>query len=81
MLELRCNLDLPEKPLGTNDRGKLLAEHLERHLAMMFEVFGEVYDRHSAAAQFAAKPVPIGDRGTQAITQLGQWRRSVDGEG
>ncbi len=81
VLELRCNLDLAEKPLGTNDGGQLRAEHLERHLAMMFEVLGEVYDCHSAAAQFAAKPVPIGDRGAQAIRQLGQWRRSVDGEG
>src|SRR2546425_10004002 len=59
MSEARRDLDLPQEPLGA-DRGRELApEHLDRHLAVVLLVLGEVDGRHAAPAELAVDGVAV----------------------
>jgi hypothetical protein len=53
MLQLGGDLDLAGKPLGTQGRSELGPQDLNGHLAMVFEVFGDVYGGHASAAQLS----------------------------
>ena len=53
VLQVGGELDLGQEPLGADDRGELGPQHLERHLAVVPEVVGEVDRRHAARADLA----------------------------
>ena len=74
MLETCRGLDSIEEPLGANDRGKLGAEDLERHLVLMLEVVREVHDGHAADAEFAVDALAAGEGGVKAIGLCGHER-------
>jgi diguanylate cyclase (GGDEF)-like protein len=59
MLKARRDLDLSEKTLGTNDCGELVTEDLERDLAAVAQVVGEIDHRHSAGADLALDGIAI----------------------
>ncbi len=61
VLQVGGGLDLGEEPLGAEDRGQLGAEHLERDLAVVAEVVGEVDGGHAALAQLALEAVAVGE--------------------
>ncbi len=58
MFEMRGGLDLVEKPLGPDRRGDIPFEHLDRDVALVFEVACEVDRRHAAAAKLSLEPIP-----------------------
>ena len=62
MAELGGDLDLPEEPLRAEHRGQLRPEHLERHLAPVLEVVGEVDGGHAAAAELTLEAVAARER-------------------
>ncbi len=50
MLQVGRGLDLGEEAFGPDDSGELRPEHLERDLAIVLEVLGEVHGGHAAGA-------------------------------
>jgi hypothetical protein len=52
-------LDLAQKALTTDGGRRIRSEHLDRHLAMMFEIVGQADRGHSAAAEFAQDTVAV----------------------
>src|SRR5687768_2092872 len=71
MLQIGSDVDLRQKPLRTKHRGQLGPQHLERDVAVVLEVAGEVNRGHAAGTQLTLDLVPIGDVGHESI----QWRR------
>ena len=63
MIQLRRDLDLAQKPLGPEQRRQIGAEHLDRHLAVVLHVVGEVHRRHAPTAELALDAVAAGERG------------------
>src|SRR5262245_63225502 len=66
MLELGCNGDLAEKPVGTQRPGELRMKSLQRHQPVVGQVTRQVDRRHSAAAQLALDAIPAGHRDAHA---------------
>ena len=62
MAELRRDLDFPEEPVGAQGGGQLGPHHLDRHLAAVFEVGGQVDRGHPALAQHPLDGVGGGER-------------------
>ncbi len=52
--------DLVEEPLAAQHSRKLWLEHLDRDLAVVLEVLGQVDRRHAALAELALDPVVVG---------------------
>ena len=48
VLQVGGRLDLAEEPVGADDRGQLRPQDLDRDLAVVLEVLGEVHRRHAA---------------------------------
>src|SRR5205085_3481619 len=71
VLELRREADLSEKPLGTEDGGKLRAEHFERDGAVVLEISGEIDRGHPAAAELALDRVTTREGRTHALEEVG----------
>ncbi len=59
--EASRDLDLAQEALGTEDRGEVGVQHLERHGAVVLEVFGEVHRGHPARAELALDGVTVGE--------------------
>src|SRR5690348_4606603 len=75
MGEARGDLDLAEKALACQRLAELWFQYLERHLAVMAKVFGDVHCRHPARADLALEAVTIGQRGAQPFLDRGHRRR------
>ncbi len=71
MLQPCRDLDLPEKALGAEGGGELRVQHLERHLAAVFEVLRQVDCGHSPAANLPLDRVSIGENGFKPVAKLG----------
>ena len=56
---------------GAEDGGQLGPEHLERHLAVVAHVVGEVDRGHAALAHLALEAVAVGEGGAQVRERLG----------
>src|SRR5437763_13478905 len=61
MLQARRGPDLDDESLGSEHRRQLGLEHLDRDLAIVLEVVGEIDRRHAALAQLALDAVAIGE--------------------
>ena len=55
-------------------RGQLRTEHLDRHLAVVLEVLGEIHGRHTALTQLPLDPVAVGESGRESMSR---WSRST----
>ena len=79
MIEFGGEVDLGEKPSPAQHGGQLRAEHLERDVAVVLEVVGQVDRGHAALAELVVEPVAVLKGGGQARrTQVPQdrlWRR------
>ena len=60
MLQRGRRLDLDHEPLGAEHRGEFGLEDLDRDLAVVLEVLGEVDRRHAAGAELALDAVAVG---------------------
>ena len=66
MAEPRGDLDLAQEALAADGVGELGLEQLDRDLAAVAQIVGEVDGRHPAAADLALDPVAAGERRTEA---------------
>ena len=65
MVQPRRDLDLAQEALAADGVRQLGLEQLDRDLAAMAQVVGEVDGRHSAAADHALDLVAAGERRTE----------------
>ena len=70
MLQLGGDLDLTEESVGPEGGGKLGAQDLERHLAAVLEILGQVDRRHSALSQLTVEPVSVDESGAQSFQNV-----------
>jgi hypothetical protein len=70
MLQIRRGPDLRQESLGANYGGELGLEHLERDLAAVAEIVGEVHRGHSALAELALDAVPAREGGVKAPNRI-----------
>ena len=63
MMECRGDLDLAQEPVDAEHGGQVGLEDLERDLAVVLEVVGEVDGRHAPLAQLPLDAVAVGERG------------------
>ena len=71
MIERGGRPDLVGEPLGADQHAQLGPEHLERHLAMMLEIVGQVDRRHAAPAELALDGVAAGEGGRETVQLVG----------
>ena len=67
VLQGRRHLDLAEEALLAERGGELLPQHLERDLAVVLQVVGEIHGRHAAGAELALEAVAAGEGGAEAV--------------
>ena len=67
MLQRGGGLDLHHEPLGAEHGGELGLQDLERDLAVVLEVLGEVDGGHAALAELALDAVAVGEGGGEAV--------------
>ena len=67
MLQRRGGLDLHHEPLGAEHGGEFGLEDLERDLAVVLQVLGEVHGRHAALAELALDAVAVGERHRESV--------------
>ena len=63
MMQSGGETDFSQKASRSHSSGELLANDLERHLAVMPQIFREVHGGHPARAELALDAVPIGQSG------------------
>jgi hypothetical protein len=61
VLEVRRDVDLVQKPPGTQDGRKLGLEHLDRDLSAVLQVLGQVDRRHPTAADLPLDGIAVGE--------------------
>ncbi len=71
MVEVGGDLDLAEKPLGSQCCSEFGAENFDRHLAVVFEIVGEVDRRHAASTDLFLDGVAVGEGGFETVEKLG----------
>jgi hypothetical protein len=67
MGEAGGDLDLAQEALGTDDGGELGVQDLDRHLAGVLQIVGQVDRGHATPAQLALKLVAVSKRHAQLI--------------
>ncbi len=59
--------DFVGEPLGAEQRPQLGPEHLDRHLAAVLQIVGQVDRGHPAPAELALDGVPARERGAETF--------------
>ena len=77
VLKVGGRSDLPQEPLGPDDGGELGAKHLERHLAVVAEVVGQVHVGHSPRAEGALDAIALGQRDGECREWIGHVCRKL----
>ena len=70
MLEVRRGVDLGEDPFGAAGGGEIGLEHLERHVAVMPEVPGQIDGGHPALTKLALDAIAALDGCVQARNRI-----------
>jgi hypothetical protein len=66
VLEIRGDLDFGQKALAAEDGRELGVQDLDRHLAAVLEILGEMDGGHAALAQLPHEAVAVGQRRRKA---------------
>jgi len=61
VLQAGGDLDLTQKPLGTEGRGELRVQDFDRHGSVMFPVLRQEDRRHSSTAQLPLDRVAVSE--------------------
>ena len=75
VLQARRELDLLEKPLGAEHGRELGVQHLERHLAAVPNVLGQIDRGHAPGTELSLDPVAVGDRRAESRYRVGHELR------
>ena len=77
MGEPGSGFDLTQEPLRSQCCGELRPQDFERHLAVVFQIFGEVDRGHAAGADFTLDGVTVRQRNPKACDDVrhGVWIR------
>jgi hypothetical protein len=67
MTEARRDGDFAREPLCAEHRGDLGAQHLERYLARVAQVVGQVDHRHAAMPELPHEAVATGEGGVEVV--------------
>jgi hypothetical protein len=70
VLELGRDLDLAEKALSAERGGEVFAQDLNRDLAVVLQVMGQVDGGHATAAELTLDAVAIGQRTAQSLEEI-----------
>ena len=73
MLQRGGGLDLLHEALGAEHGGELRLEDLDRHLAVVLEVLGQIHGGHAALAQLPLDAVAVGERGGESVKGCGHF--------
>ena len=76
VLQVGDGPDLAQESLGADHGRQLRPQHLDRDLAIVLEVLGEVHRRHAALAQLPLDAVAVGERGGKAVGLVDHYVRS-----
>ena len=71
MVQPRRDLDLAQEALGTERRGQLGPQHLDRHDPAMLDVVREVDRRHAPAPQLTLDRIATRERRPEARIDMG----------
>ncbi len=71
VLEPSGRLDLAQETLGAQRGRQLRAQDFDRHLAAVFEVFGEIDHGHPATTELTIEGIAAGQRRFQALKGVG----------
>ena len=71
MLERRRNLNLPQEPVTAEHRGDLWLHDLDRHLAMVLQIMGEIHGGHATCTEFTRDGVAVGEGRLEASETVG----------
>ena len=67
MVQSSRELDLSQKAVGAERRGKIRMKHLERHEPLVFSVLCQVNGRHPATPEFTVDDIRLCKRVAQAL--------------
>ena len=70
MLEVGGGLDLAEEALAADCGGQFGPQDLDRDLAIVLEILGEVDGGHAARAELALDAVAVGERSREAFDAI-----------
>ena len=84
MTQRRGGLDLDHEPLAADHGGQLGLQHLERDLAIVLQILGQVHGGHAALPELALDAVAVGQgrgetigrrshRFRMALRSVSQW--------
>ncbi len=71
VLEIGGRLYFLDEPLGTQDRREFRPQHFHRHLAVVFQVFGEIDRSHAARTQLFSDGIAVGECVFEAVEGVG----------
>ena len=74
VLEVGSRLDLGYETVGTDNRSQLRPQDLQRDLALVLEVIGQVDRRHAPFAQLTLDGVTAFESGVQGGRRRRTWR-------
>ena len=72
MLQLGGDFDLTEEAVRPERRGEVRLQDLDRHLAVVLQVLGEIDRGHPAGTELALDCVSVGEGGLQTGEEIGQ---------
>ena len=62
--------DLPEESFRPQCGGQFRPQHLDRHLAVVFDVLGEVHRGHAAGTNLPLDDVAVGEGGFESVEDV-----------
>ncbi|MBK6458003.1 MAG: hypothetical protein IPF87_18270 [Gemmatimonadetes bacterium] len=74
MLQIRGDADLSQKALDAQHGAELGAQHLERHLAVVPQVVGEVDGRHPAGPDLSIDAIPLTQARLESLSHVHEIR-------
>ena len=74
-----ATVDFPGEPLGPDGGGQLGSQHLDRDLARVLQVLGEIDRGHAPLAQLPLEAVAVGERGGELGRDAGHGRLQSTG--
>src|SRR4029078_9928128 len=75
MLKVCCELDLFQKPVGTENRGELGMKNLDRNASVVPRVLSEKDRCHSTATELPLDSIAITQRCCETLCRVGHVRR------